>query len=216
MGTSGTVFESLLAREGPFSAFFENLQNLASSSCGLGSGNTGNIIEPGRGVRRYPISELHLGKFTDSVEFQSWSVNFKTEVCANSILLQVTMQWIKEVEMAKSIHDLMTSQSITGPRDFTDYEMLDAKIAPALDRFLRGRQIALHSKKSKKSGVKGSVALLKESIQSGCMSQDSHPRKSKGRRKIGIKTRRQIVQGHLAPHQNSVQKGSIARSFSKV
>ena len=74
------------------------------------------------------------------------------------------MQWIKEVEMAKSIVDL-TSQSITGRRDFPDCEMLDAKIASALkkiitsvhfrrrvsveeqraqtyDRFLQGRQIA--------------------------------------------------------------------------
>ena len=43
------------------------------------------------------------------------------------------------------------------------------------------------SKKSKKSGVKGSVALVKESIQLGCVSQDSHPRKSIPRkeRKLG-------------------------------
>ena len=34
------------------------------------------------------------------------------------------------------------------------------------------------AKKSKKSGVKGSVALLKESIQLGCASHDSYPRKS--------------------------------------
>ena len=33
------------------------------------------------------------------------------------------------------------------------------------------------STKSKKSGVKGSVAILKESFQLGCVSQDSHPRK---------------------------------------
>ena len=40
-------------------------------------------------------------------------------------------------------------------------------------------------KKSKKSGGKGPVALLKESIQLGCVSQGSHPRKSvlrKGRK----------------------------------
>ena len=30
---------------------------------------------------RFPMSELHLGKFPDSWEFQSWKVNFKTEVC---------------------------------------------------------------------------------------------------------------------------------------
>ena len=34
------------------------------------------------------------------------------------------------------------------------------------------------SKKSKKSGAKGSVALLKESTQLGCVSQESYPRKS--------------------------------------
>ena len=34
------------------------------------------------------------------------------------------------------------------------------------------------SEKSKKSGGKGSVALLKESIQLVCVSQDSHPKKS--------------------------------------
>ena len=33
-------------------------------------------------------------------------------------------------------------------------------------------------KKSKKSGVKGSVALLKASFELGCVCQDSHPTKS--------------------------------------
>ena len=75
------------------------------------------------------------------------------------------MHWINEVEKAKSIDELMTSRSILGRNDFTDYDMLDAMIASALkrlldkhirfrkrvsveeqraqryDRFLRGRQI---------------------------------------------------------------------------
>ena len=83
---------------------------------------------------RYPISELHLGKFPDSLEFQSWKVNFKTEVCANSVLPQITMHWIKEFEIVKSIDDLMTSQSITERRDFFDNEVLDAKIASAMKK----------------------------------------------------------------------------------
>ena len=37
---------------------------------------------------RYPISELNLGTFTDSMEFQSWKVNFKAEVCANQYFLK--------------------------------------------------------------------------------------------------------------------------------
>ena len=76
------------------------------------------------------------------------------------------MSWIKEVEIAKSIDDLLTSQVIVGRNDFADFEMLDAKMASALKKiisdprfrrrvtveeqraqtydwfFLRGRQIA--------------------------------------------------------------------------
>ena len=73
------------------------------------------------------------------------------------------MLWIKEVEKATSIGDLITLRSIEG-HVFPDTDMLDAKIASALskiisnsnfrrrvnvedqraqkhDRFLRGRQI---------------------------------------------------------------------------
>ena len=62
VGTSRNVVESLLAREGPSSSIFEkqilseNSRNLASSLCGLGSGNTGNAMEHGGGVRRDPQS----------------------------------------------------------------------------------------------------------------------------------------------------------------
>ena len=74
------------------------------------------------------------------------------------------MLWIKEVEMVDSSNELQSSPSVYG-KDFPNFEMLDAKIAPALnkiiqnsqfkekvshekqkaqkeDRFLRGRQIA--------------------------------------------------------------------------
>ena len=75
------------------------------------------------------------------------------------------MLWIKEVEIAKSIDELMTSRSIV-LKDFLDFDMLDVLIASALkkllnmqshfrvrvsveeqcaqkhDRFSRGRQIA--------------------------------------------------------------------------
>ena len=46
------------------------------------------------------------------------------------------MHWIKEVEIAKSSDDLMTSQSITGRTDFPDCDVLDAMIASALNRLL--------------------------------------------------------------------------------
>ena len=49
------------------------------------------------------------------------------------------MQWIREVEIAKSIDELMTSRSIAGQSDFPDYDMLDAMIASALKRLLDKR-----------------------------------------------------------------------------
>ena len=47
---------------------------------------------------RVPISEMHLGKFPDSMEFQRWQLNFRTEPCMRAAESQVTMLWIKEVE----------------------------------------------------------------------------------------------------------------------
>ena len=47
---------------------------------------------------------------------------------------------------------------------------------------------------------KGSVVLVKEYLQMGCVSQDSHPRKSiysMERGKMGIESHRQILQGHM-------------------
>ena len=74
------------------------------------------------------------------------------------------MLWIKELEMVDSMDELKSSRSVAG-KNFPNFEMLDAKIASALnkiiqnsyfkkkvsleeqkaqkdDRFLRGRQIA--------------------------------------------------------------------------
>ena len=63
---------------------------------------------------RIPITEWNLGKFPDSMEFQSWKVNFRTEVCPRTADPQITMLWIEEVEIAKSIDEFVTSRSITG------------------------------------------------------------------------------------------------------
>ena len=61
---------------------------------------------------RFQISEMHLGTFLDSMEFQSWKVNFKTEVCSKTAYPHLTVHWSKDVEIAKSIDELMTSRSI--------------------------------------------------------------------------------------------------------
>ena len=69
--------------------------------------------------------------------------------------------------------------------------------------------------KSKNGGVRGSVSLLKVSIQLGCSSrlppeQICFAEKGENWDQITL------LQGHVAPHQNSGKNGSIARSYSKV
>ena len=111
-GTSRKVFESLPTRDGPSSALFENSLNLASSPGNTLEHERGVRREPqsssipaprfqmGSGISnhtggthshigmmdypRFPISEMHLGKFPDSKEFQSYKVSVKTEVCSMS------------------------------------------------------------------------------------------------------------------------------------
>ena len=108
--------------------------------------------------------DCRFRKFPTPTTFACWKIRFKTEVCTCSQFLSEAMLWIKEVEIVESVDDLKSSRSITGTRG-PDFELLDVKIASALnriiqntrfkkrvsleemkalkeDRFLRGRQIA--------------------------------------------------------------------------
>ena len=81
------------------------------------------------------------------------------------LVLSEAVLWIKELEMVDSVDDLKSSRSIQGKTHFPNFQMLDARIASALnkivynsyfkkkvsleeqkaqkeDRFLHGRQIA--------------------------------------------------------------------------
>ena len=118
----------------------------------------------GADQQRLQISNLHSDKFPTPATFASWKIRFKTEVCSCSQIPTEAMLWIKDVEMVESVDDLKSSCSVRGIR-MPDFEVLDARIAPALnriihnshfnrrvsleemnaheeDRFLRGRQIA--------------------------------------------------------------------------
>ena len=63
---------------------------------------------------RSQISELHFAKFPDTVGFQCWNTNLKTEVCSCSGYPTLAVLWIKEAEVAKSVDDFMRSQSVGG------------------------------------------------------------------------------------------------------
>ena len=103
--------------------------------------------------QRIPITEWNLGKFL-TVEFQSWKVNFRTEVCLRTADPEITMLWIKEVEIAKSLDELVTSRSIDAmiasvlkkllntQSNFRKRASVEEQGAHKDDRFSRGRQIA--------------------------------------------------------------------------
>ena len=107
---------------------------------------------------------FHFDKFPTPATFACWKIRFKTEVCTCSQFPTEAMQWIKEVELVDSVDELRSSSSTRGI-SMPNFEVLDARIASALnkiihnshfkrkisleeqkaqkeDRFLRGRQIA--------------------------------------------------------------------------
>ena len=118
----------------------------------------------GADKQRLQISDLHFDKFPTPATFACWKIRFKIEVCTCSQFPTEAMQWIKEVELVDSVDNLRSSSSIRSI-PMPDFEVLDARIASALnkiihnshfkrkisleeqkaqkeDRFLRGRQIA--------------------------------------------------------------------------
>ena len=187
LGTSGNVLEGLLARGEPSSALFQNSKNLASSSCGLNPIGIGKIAEQREGVRqelqdstnsslcqeldlepllsywRNLFSKLHDGNSEKSdlgaAAIQCWKVNFNTEVCSNSGSPTVALLWIKDLERANSVDDLLTSQSIEW-RDFSDFQMLDAKIASAWKKILSDQHFP------KKSGCRRAACSKTQQISS--------------------------------------------------
>ena len=118
----------------------------------------------GADQQRLQISDLHFDKFPTPATFACWKKRFKTEECTCSQFPTEAMQWIKEVELVDSVDELRSSSSTRGI-SMPNFEVLDARIASALnriihnshfkirisleeqkaqkqDRFLRGRQIA--------------------------------------------------------------------------
>ena len=51
-----------------------------------------------------PVSEIHLDKFPDATEFESWKVNYKTEVCSKTADPNLTMQWMARGLVAQKVH----------------------------------------------------------------------------------------------------------------
>ena len=107
----------------------------------------------GADQQRLQISDLHFDKFTTPATFVCWKIRFKTEVCTCSQFPTEAMLWIKEVEMVDSVDALKSSRSIKGTHG-PDFELLDARIASALNRFIQNtqfkRKVSLEEQKAQK------------------------------------------------------------------
>ena len=107
----------------------------------------------GADPQRLQISDLHFDKFTKPAMFACWKIRFKTEVCTFSQIPTEAMPWIKEVELVDSVDDLKSSCSVRGIQ-MPNFEVLDAKIASALNRIIHNtqfkRKVSLEEQKAQK------------------------------------------------------------------
>ena len=109
----------------------------------------------GADQQRLQISDLHFDKFPTPATFACWKIRFKTEVCTSSQFPTEAMQWIKEVELVDSVDDLRSSSSTRGI-SMPNFEVLDARIASALNKIIHNslfkRKISLEEQKAQKRG----------------------------------------------------------------
>ena len=107
----------------------------------------------GADQQRLQISDPHFDKFPTPTTFACWKKRFTTEVCTCSQFLTEAMLWIKEVEMIESVDDVKSSCSVRGIR-MPDFEVLDARIASALNRIIHNtrfkRKVSLEERKAQK------------------------------------------------------------------
>ena len=107
------------------------------------------------GHQRQQISELQFDKFPNPQSFLLKKIRFKTQVTTCFDFPSDAMLWIKEVEMVSSLDELKSSRPVYG-NNFPNFEMLDAKIASALNKIVQNSQfkkkVSLEEQKAPRRG----------------------------------------------------------------
>ena len=114
--------------------------------------NTGGISAEFYGWTRQQISELQFDKFPNPQSLLVWKIRFKNQVTTCSDFPSEAMLWIKEVDIVDSLEELTSSRSVSG-KNFPNFEMLDAKIASALNKIIQNSQfkkVSLEEQKAQK------------------------------------------------------------------
>ena len=110
--------------------------------------------------QRQQIFELRFGKSPNPPSFLVWERRFKNQVTTCSDFPSEAMSWIEEVEMVDALDELKSSKSFCG-KDFPNFEMLDAKIASALNKIIRNSQFKKKFSLEEMKAQKGSVSARK-------------------------------------------------------
>ena len=95
------------------------------------------------------IAELQFDKFP-YLSFLVWKTRYTSS--NGSAFPSEAMLWINEVEMVDSLDELESSRSVIA-KDFPNFEMLDAKIASALNKITQNTQfkkVSLEEQKAQK------------------------------------------------------------------
>ena len=104
--------------------------------------------------QRLQISDLHFDNFPTPATFACWKIRFNTEVRTCSQFPTEAMHWIKEVEMVDSVDDFLKSSSSIRGILMPNFEVLDARIASALNRIIHNspfkRRVSLEEQKAQK------------------------------------------------------------------
>ena len=141
----------------------ENTTPLQDPRCQTGPSAKNSVIPSegdssknyGADQQRLQISDLHFDKFPPPATFACWKIRFKTEVCTCSQFPTEAVNWIEKVDLVDSVDDIKSSCSVRGIR-MPDFEVLDAKIASALNRIIHNshfkRRVSLEEQKSPKRG----------------------------------------------------------------
>ena len=85
------------------------------------------------------MKEKAFSKFPNPQSVLVRKIRFKNQVTTCSDFPSEAVVWIKEKEMVDSLDELTSSRSVSG-KDFPNFEMLDAKIASALNKIISVRK----------------------------------------------------------------------------
>ena len=106
------------------------------------------------GQQRQQLSEMQFDTRPDPQSFSVWKIRFKTQVTTSSDFPSDAMLWIKEVEMDDSVDEVKSSRSVHG-KDFPNFEMLDGKMASALNKIIQNSQFKKKGSLQKQKAEKG-------------------------------------------------------------